>query len=115
MNHVQDIFGQDWQENNEGIKLLELKNEFEQKLNTSHLVDEWNKEAVTFFDQKNLNELIFTIMKKQKFEISVNFDPKMIELFREIRHLTHSKRKVQMILTFIADDALKVFPWANTL
>jgi len=29
MNHVQDIFGMDWQENNDGIKLLELKNEFE--------------------------------------------------------------------------------------
>jgi len=70
---------------------------------------------MTYMDQKNLNELIFHIIQKQKFEISVNFDKKMIEFFREIRHLNHSKRKVQIILSFFADDALKVFPWANTL
>jgi dynein heavy chain 1 len=105
MNRVEYIFGADWRNNYEGVQLLEIKNQFEEKLNKNTLVENWNKEIVQFLDQKNLNEKIFQVVQKKHLEVWVNFDSRIISLFKEIRSLNHTKKKIQSILTFIADDA----------
>jgi hypothetical protein len=53
----------------------------------------------------NLNERIFAVVQKKKLEIIVNFDEKIISLFKEIRNLNFAKVKITAFLTFTAEDA----------
>ena len=115
MERVQDILGSDWQNTTEGSQLQEIAETFEKHLNNTQLIDNWNRDITFFLNQMNLNERIFAVVQKKKLEIIVNFDEKIISLFKEIRNLNFAKVKITAFLTFTAEDAQKIYPWAVSL
>ncbi len=69
------------------------------------MVENWTRDITQFTSNLNWNEKIFDIIQKKNLEIVVNFDDRMISLFKEIRNLTYMKIKISSSLQFKAEDA----------
>ena len=55
-------------------------------LNTEQLKKEWDKETLAQIRSNEFNKkTLFKVIKKNKHEVAVNFEPNHIELIKEIR------------------------------
>ena len=68
------------------------------------MVENWTREITLFTNNMNWSEKIFDIVQKKNLELVVNFDDRLISLFKEIRNLTWMKIKLSSSLQFTADD-----------
>lgn len=101
MERVENVLGPDWAEHPEGRVLKDTGEMFEKHLNVQPMCDAWNKNMQDFMKNNNWNQKIFDVVQKKKLEIVVNFDERMINLFKEIRNFQWLKIRVKFLITFI--------------
>lgn len=120
MKKVEAVLGKGWQYYAEGQKLHTESISFRQKLDTTPIYETWlanmSKRTLT------INGLLFRINKNRKsdgsnvvFELTVNFDPQVITLFKEVRNLSWLKYQVPHSLSSVGKDAQRVYPYAVDL
>lgn len=120
MKRVEAVLGKGWQYYVEGQKLHSESIGFRQKLDTNPIFEAW----LSNITKKNLaiSGHLFKIIKVRKpgtnasvYQLSVNFDPQVITLFKEVRHFIWLNFHVPHTLTTISKDAKRVYPYAVNL
>lgn len=116
LRRVEDVLGKGWEQHTEGQNLKQLGEEFAKKLNPQSIYDPWIKEIK---DTKSLDvgSRIFGVKQHggRGFELLVNFDPKVMFLFKEVRFLTAMGIRVPYSVKVTADDAKWIYPYLMTL
>eukprot|EP00808_Paulinella_micropora_P012801 g22584.t1 len=114
---VADVLGKEWVHHVEGKKLQEECELFQQRLQTQKLFNfkSWvtGTKDVEVFD---LEARVFRIVAKQGgMTLAVNFDKKMVHLFKEVRSLARLGMKMPVQLVITADEARASYPCAMQL
>ena len=111
------ILGDNWENVNDGKKIKEMIESIEKNSTaTSRLVEDFNKEALTMDSNDISNERLLDITKKQnKYEIKVNFDEKLIDLFKEVRLLSGKGQSLNGIVINRSIENKVNYPYAIAL
>ena len=101
MKRVEDVLGAEWSDHPEGRSLKETSIMFEKHLNTeiTQITDNSIKRMLDL-KNSNWNNKIFDFVGKEKLKIVVNFDERMISLFKEIRNFQWMK--IRVLFSFIS-------------
>lgn len=117
MKRVEAVLGKGWQFYADGQKLHAESVSFRQKLDISPIYEAW----LSNIAKRNLNigGFLFRISKARKsgtnitvYDLTVNFDPQVITLFKEVRNLMWLNFPVPHSLNTISKDAKRVYPYA---
>lgn len=120
MKRVEAVLGKGWQYYAEGQKLHSESVAFRQKLDTSPIYEAW----LSSITKKNLSisGFLFKINRTRKnntnvliYDLSVNFDPQVIILFKEVRNLSWLNYQVPHTINSVGKDAKRVYPYAVSL
>lgn len=117
MRKVEAVLGPDWNLHAEGRKLQEESELFKKKLDTRRIYEAWltdvNRRKISITGQ------LFDIARVRSaggiLELTVNFDPQIITLFKETRNLTWQSYSVPHAVTTVSKDAKRVYPYAVSL
>lgn len=119
MKRVEDVLGKGWELYAEGQKLQSESSSFKRKLETRSIYEAWlhdiNKRSL------HISGRLFDITKNRgsavpnALVLSVNFDPQIITLFKEVRNLHWLGFQVPHAIGNIAKDAKRVYPHAVSL
>lgn len=117
MKRVEDVLGKGWELYAEGQKLESESQSFRRKLDTRPIYDAWLHEINRRSMQ--ISGRLFDITKNRSqgsmLQLSVNFDPQIITLFKEVRNLLWLGFQVPHTISNIAKDAKRVYPHAVSL
>ncbi|KAL9108457.1 MAG: hypothetical protein Q9227_006791 [Pyrenula ochraceoflavens] len=117
MKRVEAVLGEDWALHTEGEKLQAESSLFRKKLNTRPIFESWVQDV----NRRHLyiGGRLFVVARVRtmgnQLEISVNFDPKISSLFKEVRNLTWANYQVPHAISNISKEAKKVYPYAISL
>jgi dynein heavy chain 1 len=117
MKKVEDVLGADWALHAEGQKLQNESNLFRKKLDTRPIFEAWLHDV----QRKNISisGLLFTISRIRSagntLELSINFDPQVIALFKETRNLNWLNYAVPHSINSVSKEAKRVYPYAVSL
>lgn len=120
MKRVEAVLGKGWQYYAEGQKLHSESVAFRQKLDTSPIYEAW----LSSITKRNLSisGFLFRINRTRKnntnvivYDLSVNFDPQVIILFKEVRNLNWLNYQVPHTINSVGKDAKRVYPYAVCL
>lgn len=117
MKKVEAVLGQDWTLHADGEKLLAESNMFRKKLTTRDIFTVW-LQGVQRAEISTTGRL-FLINKARGpnglLEIHVNFDDQVVALFKEVRNLTWLGFGVPHMVSTIARNAQRIYPYALSL
>ncbi|KAL8693410.1 MAG: hypothetical protein Q9218_001759 [Villophora microphyllina] len=117
MRKVEDVLGADWAFHTEGQKLQAETGMFRKKLDTRTIFDSWLQDVTK--RRVAINGRLFGIMRNRTvgntLELTINFDPQAITLFKEVRHLIWLNYHIPHTLTSVSKDAKRVYPYAVSL
>ncbi|POS87247.1 cytoplasmic dynein-like protein 1 heavy chain 1 [Erysiphe pulchra] len=117
MKRVEDVLGHDWAFHSEGQKLQSESNLFRKKLDTRPIFEAWLHDVQV--KQVSISGRLFNINKIRSannlLELSVNFDPQIIALFKETRNLLWLNFAVPHSINNISKEAKRVYPFAVSL
>lgn len=116
MKRVEAVLGKGWQHYAEGQKLHAESVSFRQKLDSTPIYEAWLA-SIAQKPNLSISGHLFRVSKSRKsgtavYELSVNFDPEIITLFKEIRNLTWLKFPVPHSLNAVSKDAKCAYPFA---
>ena len=116
-NKAAIILGDNWENINDGKKIKELIDSIEKNSSTStRLVEEFNKESLNLESNDISSERLMAINKKHnRYEIKVNFDEKLIDLFKEVRLLTNKGQNINGIVINRSVENKGNYPYAIAL
>lgn len=114
LKKVEDVLGRDWTLHTEGQRLAAEGLNFRNKLDTRPIFESWlhdvNKRKFS------LSGRLFGITRNRSLgnslELTVNFDPQVVALFKEVRNLLWLNYSIPHAVTNISKDAKKVYPYA---
>ena len=117
MRRVEDVLGKDWALHSEGQKLQAESSMFRKKLDTRPIFESWlhdvTKRKITITGR------LFGIMRNRALgntlELTINFDPQVIALFKEVRNLLWLNYQVPHAISSISKEAKRVYPYAVSL
>ena len=90
---------ENWADHPEGKDCKMKIDNLLKKLNTDNIIRQWQKETANTLKTNELNKKqLFKLIKKKKFEVTVNFESKYIELIKEIRSFDSIHPKKSNIL-----------------
>lgn len=116
LRRVEDVLGKGWEQHTEGQNLKQSGEEFARRVNPLSIFDPWMKEIK---DAKSLDigSRIFGVKSHggRGLELLVNYDPKVMFLFKEIRFLTAMGIRVPYSVKVTADDAKWIYPYLMSL
>ena len=117
MKRVEAVLGEDWTLHTDGEKLQAESALFRKKLNTRQIFESWVQDVHR--RHLNIGGRLFSIARIRTtgnlLELSVNFDPKISSLFKEVRNLTWTNYQVPHAISNISKEAKKVYPYAISL
>jgi dynein heavy chain 1, cytosolic len=117
MKKVEDVLGHDWALHAEGQKLQSESTMFKKKLDTRPIFEAWLHDVQK--RQPTISGLLFNINKNRAasyaLELSVNFDPQVIALFKETRNLLWLNYQVPHSINNTSKEAKRVYPYAVSL
>jgi dynein heavy chain 1 len=116
MKRVQDALGEGWDSYAEGKKLSNERDTFRRKLDTRPLFDAWLHDISR--RELKISGRLFDVTRNRatdSFQLSVNFDPQVIALFKEVRNLTWLGFPIPHAISNFAKDAKRVYPYAVSL
>lgn len=117
MKRVEDVLGHDWALHSEGQKLQSESSLFRKKLDTRPIFEAWLHDVQA--KQISISGRLFNINKIRSannlLELSVNFDPQIIALFKETRNLLWLNFAVPHSINNISKEAKRVYPFAVSL
>ena len=114
MKRIEQVLGEDWSRDVEGQKLLKYAQPLKEKLNTEPFFKKWCSEM----EERNFEisgRLLKIIKANNKFQVDVNFDPKIITLFKEVRNLQWLGKTIPITITIHSSSAERVYPFAVSL
>lgn len=116
MRRVEDVLGKGWELYAEGQKLANEGETFRRKLDTRPLFESWLSEINR--RDMNISGRLFEVTKNRAantYQLSVNFDPQVIALFKEVRNLLWLGFQIPHTINNLAKDAKRVYPHAVSL
>jgi hypothetical protein len=125
MKRVEDVLGKGWELYAEGQKLQAESSAFRRKLDTRPVFDAWLHDINR--RDMGVTGRLFEIVRVRNagagggaggqgsMQLAVNFDPQIITLFKEVRHLLWLGFQVPHAITNMAKDAKRVYPHAVSL
>ena len=117
MKRVEDVLGHDWALHSEGQKLQSESNLFRKKLDTRPIFEAWSHDVQR--KQISIAGRLFNIVKirsaNNALELTVNFDPQVIALFKETRNMLWLNYAVPHSINNISKEAKRVYPFAVSL
>jgi dynein heavy chain 1 len=112
MKRVEAVLGRGWEKYTEGQKLFQEDSSFRKQLDTSHMFNVWLKEVQKL--NTGIKGFIFTFTKERGIiQLSVNYDSKLISLFKEVRNLLHLSFQIPHSIICLAKDAQRIYPYFN--
>lgn len=115
MQRVEDVLGKKWHHHVEGKRLRVESDNFRKMLQPQPIFEKW-LESLKDLDKSDDEERIFKIVETaQQTSLAVNFDRKMIELFKEVRNLTRLGLKIPYEIKITAEEARAKYPFAMRL
>ena len=117
LRKVENVLGSDWENHTSGRALLDDTDRFRVQLDTTPLVKAWEDDIL--HRDLTINGRLFSINKvrgtENDLQIAVNFDPRIITLFKEVRNLRSLDYNVRSQISSLSKDAREVYPYAVTL
>jgi dynein heavy chain 1, cytosolic len=117
MRKVEAVLGQDWTLHADGQKLESESSLFRKKLDTRHLYESWVHDVQS--RKLAISGRLFTIVRVRSsgnlFELGINFDPQVIDLFKEVRNLSWLNFQVPHSIMTTSKEARRVYPYAVSL
>ena len=116
MKKVEHVLGEEWKVHAEGQKLLHESDLFRSKLDTRPIFDAWSREVKK--RKISIAGQLFTVTRvrsSNSLELTVNFDPQIITLFKETRNLAWLNYSVPHTIGSVSKDAKRVYPYAVSL
>ena len=117
MKKVENVLGQEWALQSEGQKLEAESTMFRKKLDTRPIFEAWLQDT----QRRNISigGRLFGIIRNRAMgntlELTVNFDPQIIVLFKEVRNLLWLNYQIPHAVSSISKDAKRVYPYAVSL
>ncbi|KAI9842610.1 MAG: hypothetical protein M1837_007048 [Sclerophora amabilis] len=117
MKKVEDVLGKQWSLHAEGQKLQSESALFRKKLDTRPIFEAWLHDV----NRKNIqiSGRLFSINRNRSignlFELSINFDPQIISLFKEVRNLLWLNYQIPHSVSSVSKEATRVYPYAVSL
>ncbi|KAF9889413.1 hypothetical protein FE257_007314 [Aspergillus nanangensis] len=117
MRKVEDVLGEDWHMHTEGQKLQAESSLFRKKLDTRPVFESWLHDVQR--RHITISGRLFNIVRNRAagntLELTVNFDPQVIALFKEVRNLIWLNFQVPHAVSNISKEAKRVYPYAISL
>jgi len=117
MGRVEDVLGKDWTLHSEGQKLQAESSMFRKKLDTRPIFESWLHEVTR--RRISITGRLFGITRNRalgnSLELTINFDPQVIALFKEVRNLIWLNYQVPHAISSISKEAKRVYPYAVSL
>lgn len=117
MKRVEDVLGQNWALHSEGQKLEAESNMFRSKLDTRPIFESWLLDVTK--RRISISGRLFGVQKNRAhgnaLELSINFDPQVIVLFKEVRNLIWLNYSIPHSINTVSKDAKRVYPYAVSL
>lgn len=117
MKRVEDILGQNWTLHTEGEKLQTESDMFRKKLDTRPIFKSWLQDVER--RKVSIAGRLFGIVRNRalenSLELTVNFDPQVIALFKEVRNLLWLNYQIPHVISSISMEAKRVYPYAVSL
>lgn len=116
LRRVEDVLGKGWEQHIDGQNLKQLGEEFGKKLNPNTVFDPWMKE-IKNGKSLDVGSRIFGVKHygANRYELQVNYDPKVMFLFKEVRFLTGMGLRVPYSVKVAADDSKWIYPYLMSL
>ena len=117
MGKVENVLGQDWALHSEGQRLETESNLFRKKLDTRSIYETWlhNVNRRRLAIDGNLFDIQRNRAAGNSLELTVNFDPQVIVLFKEVRNLMWLNYQIPHVIGNVSKEAKKVYPFAVSL
>ena len=117
MRRVEDVLGKDWTLHSEGQKLQAESSMFRKKLDTRPIFESWLHDVTR--RRISITGRLFGIIRNRALgstlELTINFDPQVIALFKEVRNLIWLNYQVPHAISNISKEAKRVYPYAVSL
>ncbi|BFZ56714.1 dynein heavy chain [Savitreella phatthalungensis] len=116
MYRLEDILGTGWELYAEGAKLQSEANSLRLRLDVRPLLDGWMRDLQVRKVQIGGPVFHFTLDKLDgDVDISVNFDPRVVTLFKEVRNLQWMSYNVPHQIAVVAKAAQRAYPVSISL
>lgn len=116
MKKVEHVLGKGWEKYAQGEQLQKEEMSFTRQLDTKPIFAQWITEET---GRKPVGGKIFTISRNKlrgnKLEMEINFDPKSISVFKDVRNLVWLGFAVPIHIQNAAKDSKRVYPFAVSL
>ncbi|KAK0424238.1 hypothetical protein QR680_008567 [Steinernema hermaphroditum] len=120
MKRVEAVLGRGWENHVEGRQLKQEGDNFRQKLNTTHLFEEWMNKIQS--KQFNVGGHLYAIERyahqrdnRISLKLKVNFAPDIIQLQKEVRNLKNMGFRIPLKIVNIAHQVNMYYPFAISL
>jgi dynein cytoplasmic 1 heavy chain len=115
MERVANVLGKNWSNQLEGKHVKKEHEQFQKKLDHKLVVNQW-LQSVKLIDAFHMEDNIFRVETNlNQVSLQVNFDKRLITLFKEVRALRRMKAKIPPEIQTTAMDARDIFPFAVRL
>jgi dynein heavy chain 1 len=118
LKRVKNVLGDDWDMYTEGQKIKEESIAFQQKLDVGPTFKKWMSEIM----DANLSVAgpVFQVLKdprdrEKKLHLKVHFNPKLVELFKEVRLLISLGFQIPHSVMSVGRDASRIQPFVVSL
>ena len=117
MSRVEQVLGRQWHHHLEGKALKRDSDDFRAKLKPTKLYAAWLQATQEQLPQLQVKGAIYRCVASagQRLSLAVNFDRRLITLFKEVRGLQRLELKMPFDVLTAADEARQNYPFAARL
>ena len=116
MSRVEQVLGKQWHHHLEGKQLKRDSDDFRAKLKPTKLYQAWLTATQEQLPHLQVKGPIYrTLTHNNRLTLAVNFDRRLITLFKEVRNLARLDLKMPFDVLTAADEARQNYPFAMRL
>eukprot|EP00463_Aulacantha_scolymantha_P000160 TRINITY_DN1090_c0_g1_i1.p1 TRINITY_DN1090_c0_g1~~TRINITY_DN1090_c0_g1_i1.p1 ORF type:complete len:526 (-),score=93.44 TRINITY_DN1090_c0_g1_i1:146-1723(-) len=117
ITRVQQTLGHTWSAHSEGRQLKKETELFREQLNTSKIFEDWKRETQGLLKEEEGKKIFALVEQTGGLNLIVNFDKRLITLFKEVRNLNNLGNQFRAKYQFkiAADEAKEKYPSAMRL
>lgn len=121
LNRMENVLGMGWEDQNEGKQLKEVCDELMNFLDVQSMFDSWTTSVSGMIKELSRNDTGVLSVKASpstgKCVLIVNYDIRLVDLFKEVRHLEWliPQSTIPLFIKKPADEAFERYPAASAL
>ena len=115
LDRVGAVLGKGWEQHVDGQRLQQLGSAFLSKLNTQKMFEQWMAGIQAAPSFEVTGHIFLVTHRRGSYALSVNFDPQIVELFKEVRNLQWLGFRIPYTLKMISEEAKEKYPFAMSL